>query len=135
MIIWPTNRGEESPKACYFIVLSILCDSCFQKKDLWWYMNCTKLKQLQLCEAAKIGYTYKCMGAGFWALKQKDFQKAMIKVVMAVSRQTVCWRSEIICLWLPATCLSGLTVYRTHTLVRSIVRPNIQIIWWLNWVK
>ncbi|GFR87266.1 ADPribosylglycohydrolase superfamily protein [Elysia marginata] len=54
-----------------------------EKKDLWWYMNCTKLKELQLCEAAKIGYTYKCMGAGFWALKQKDFQKAMIKVVMA----------------------------------------------------
>ncbi|RUS91499.1 hypothetical protein EGW08_000720 [Elysia chlorotica] len=54
-----------------------------EKKDLWWYMNCTKLKQLDLCEAAKIGYTYKCMGAGFWALKQNNFQKAMIKVVMA----------------------------------------------------
>lgn len=53
-----------------------------EKKDLWWYMNCTKLKQLMLCEAGKIGYTYKCLGTGFWALKQKDFQKAMIKVVM-----------------------------------------------------
>ncbi|GFO06434.1 adenylosuccinate lyase [Plakobranchus ocellatus] len=54
-----------------------------EKEDLWWYMNCTKLKLLQLDEPDKIGYTYKCLGAGFWAFKQKDFQRALIKVVMA----------------------------------------------------
>ena len=56
-----------------------------QKDELWWYMDCTKLKLLQLDEQDKIGFTYKCMGAAFWAFKQKDFQKALIKVLMAVS--------------------------------------------------
>ncbi|GFO06438.1 adpribosylglycohydrolase superfamily protein [Plakobranchus ocellatus] len=54
-----------------------------EKQDLWWYMNCRKLKLLQLAEPGKIGYTYKCMGAGFWAFKQKDFKKALIKIIMA----------------------------------------------------
>uniref|UniRef100_A0A0B7BD36 ADP-ribosylglycohydrolase n=1 Tax=Arion vulgaris TaxID=1028688 RepID=A0A0B7BD36_9EUPU len=53
-----------------------------QKQELWFYMSCTKLKQLQLAEPGKIGYTYKCLGAGFWAFKQDNFKKALIKVVM-----------------------------------------------------
>ncbi|KAK3704244.1 hypothetical protein RRG08_062391 [Elysia crispata] len=54
-----------------------------EKDELWWFMNCTKLKLLQLDEQDRIGFTYKCLGAAFWALKQKDFQKALIKVLMA----------------------------------------------------
>ena len=38
-----------------------------------------KIKELELCEAGKIGYTYKSMGSGFWALKQDNFRKAMRK--------------------------------------------------------
>ncbi|CAL1531811.1 unnamed protein product [Lymnaea stagnalis] len=53
-----------------------------EKKELFFYMNCSKLKKLQLTEPGKIGYTYKCLGAGFWALRQKDFKKAMIKLIM-----------------------------------------------------
>ena len=47
-------------------------------------MACKKIKELKLAEYPTIGFTYKCMGAGFWALKQDNFQKAMIKVVMEV---------------------------------------------------
>lgn len=47
-------------------------------------MNCQKIKKLHLEEAGKIGFTYKCLGAGFWALKQSNFQKAMIKLIMEV---------------------------------------------------
>ncbi|RUS91502.1 hypothetical protein EGW08_000723 [Elysia chlorotica] len=54
-----------------------------EKDELWWHMDCTKLKLLQLDEQDKIGFTYKCMGAAFWAFKQDNFQKALIKVLMA----------------------------------------------------
>ncbi|KAK0063312.1 ADP-ribosyl-[dinitrogen reductase] glycohydrolase [Biomphalaria pfeifferi] len=53
-----------------------------QKTELHFYMNCRKLKKLQLSEHGKIGYTYKCLGSGFWALRQENFQKALIKLVM-----------------------------------------------------
>ncbi|XP_012942561.1 uncharacterized protein LOC101848559 [Aplysia californica] len=46
------------------------------------FMSCKKIKELELSGAGGIGYTYKCMGAGFWALKQDNFKKAMIQVVM-----------------------------------------------------
>ncbi|KAK3596753.1 hypothetical protein CHS0354_038752 [Potamilus streckersoni] len=54
-----------------------------EKKDLSAYLNCTDLLQLKLDEEDKMGYTYKCMGAGFWALKQDDFQKALTDIVMS----------------------------------------------------
>ncbi len=44
----------------------------------------TKLDNLQLDEKDKIGYVYKCMGSGFWALKQNDFRTALQKLVMEV---------------------------------------------------
>ena len=47
-------------------------------------MSCKKIKDLKLTETGKIGYTFKCMGAGFWALKQDNFKKAMIKITMQV---------------------------------------------------
>ncbi|KAH9488680.1 hypothetical protein Btru_042156 [Bulinus truncatus] len=61
---------------------SLVLETDEQKRELYLYMHCTKLKKLQLAERGKIGYTYKCLGAGFWALRQNNFQKAIIKLVM-----------------------------------------------------
>ena len=47
-------------------------------------MFATKLKDLKLDDSEKIGYTYKTMGAGFWALKQNNFRKALTEIVMEV---------------------------------------------------
>jgi len=65
-----------------FSMACVVLETEEQKKELWKYMACKKIKELKLAEYPIIGYTYKCMGAGFWALKQDNFQKAMIKVVM-----------------------------------------------------
>ncbi|XP_013416846.1 uncharacterized protein LOC106178270 [Lingula anatina] len=46
------------------------------------HMFAKDLKSLVLDEPDKIGYTYKCLGAGFWALQQKDFRKALSSLVM-----------------------------------------------------
>ncbi|OWF39517.1 uncharacterized protein LOC110464941 isoform X2 [Mizuhopecten yessoensis] len=53
-----------------------------KKKELKSYLKCTKLKDLKLDEEGKIGYTYKTMGAGFWALKQENFRKTITKIIM-----------------------------------------------------
>ncbi|XP_033745095.1 ADP-ribosyl-[dinitrogen reductase] glycohydrolase-like [Pecten maximus] len=53
-----------------------------KKKELMSYLKCTKLKELKLDESGKIGYTYKTMGSGFWALKQDNFGKAITKLIM-----------------------------------------------------
>lgn len=52
-------------------------------------MYATTLKELKLDDYSKIGYTYKTMGAGFWALKQKEFRPALQAIVMAVSKHYV----------------------------------------------
>lgn len=74
-----------------YLADSLIIDSyehakqCLQTEEdrqlLWKYMTCTKIKELQLDEKGKIGYTYKSMGSGFWALKQDDFRTAIQKVV------------------------------------------------------
>ncbi|KAM7442122.1 hypothetical protein ABFA07_008861 [Porites harrisoni] len=48
-----------------------------EKQDLKEYMFAKSLNDLQLDESGKIGYTYKCMGAGFWALRQENFRDAL----------------------------------------------------------
>ncbi|KAL5015329.1 hypothetical protein ScPMuIL_009599 [Solemya velum] len=53
-----------------------------EKKELWSYMKCHTLKWLKLDEESKIGYTYKCMGAGFWALKQNNFRETIQNILM-----------------------------------------------------
>ncbi|XP_056005531.1 ADP-ribosyl-[dinitrogen reductase] glycohydrolase-like isoform X2 [Ostrea edulis] len=53
-----------------------------QKQELLTYMKCSDIKWLKLAEAGKIGYTFKSLGSGFWALKQNDFRKAITKIVM-----------------------------------------------------
>ena len=44
----------------------------------------TNLEKLELDAKSSIGYTYKCLGAGFWAFRQKDFRDAITKVTMEV---------------------------------------------------
>ena len=47
-------------------------------------MSCENVSDLDLDESRKIGYTYKCLGSGFWALKQKNFRTAIQTLVMEV---------------------------------------------------
>lgn len=56
----------------------------FQMKELKAYLYCTSLKDLRLDEPGRANYTYKALGAGFWALKQKDFRQAIQDVVLEV---------------------------------------------------
>lgn len=53
------------------------------RSELKKHMHVTKVKELKLDENGKIGYTYKTLGAGFWALRQDDFRQALQKIVMA----------------------------------------------------
>ncbi|XP_078343352.1 ADP-ribosyl-[dinitrogen reductase] glycohydrolase-like [Oculina patagonica] len=48
-----------------------------QEKELKKHMFAKSLDDLKLDEAGKIGYTYKCLGAGFWSLRQDDFRAAL----------------------------------------------------------
>lgn len=48
-------------------------------------MFAKSLDDLQLDEAGKIGYTYKCLGAGFWSLRQNDFRTAIEAITFEVS--------------------------------------------------
>ena len=56
----------------------------FQIDELKMYMNIKRLRDLKLDDKGSIGYTFKCMGAGFWALKKDDFRNALQKIVLAV---------------------------------------------------
>ncbi|XP_046563707.1 uncharacterized protein YegU-like [Haliotis rubra] len=67
---------------CFNVASSKCLETDEQKKELKKYLECEKIKNLKLCELGKIGYTYKCMGCGLWALKQKDFRKALQTIVM-----------------------------------------------------
>lgn len=53
-------------------------------------MFAKSLNDLQLDESGKIGYTYKCMGAGFWALRQNDFRVALEAIAFEVMRVNCC---------------------------------------------
>ncbi|KAK3596766.1 hypothetical protein CHS0354_038766 [Potamilus streckersoni] len=57
-------------------------DSRKKKKNLKSYLECKELSELELDEAHSLGYTYKCLGAGFWALKQNNFRDALQQIVM-----------------------------------------------------
>lgn len=83
-----SSKGKTTPQNVKTLIAKSYEKACTvleteeQRKELWQFMSCKKIKDLKLCEGGKIGYTYKCMGAGFWALKQENFTKAMIKLVM-----------------------------------------------------
>jgi len=55
-----------------------------QKKELKKHMFASSLAELKLSEEGKIGYTYKTLGAGFWAFRQSDFRQALTELVMEV---------------------------------------------------
>lgn len=55
-----------------------------QKEELMFHLSCKNIKKLKLDEERKIGYTYKSMGSGFWALKEDDFRKTITKIIMQV---------------------------------------------------
>lgn len=85
-------QGKHKDKKGHFVAKEIIKDSykhaseCLtsedQKKELKTFMKCTNIKDLKLDEEGKIGYTYKSMGSGFWALKQDNFRKAVTKIMM-----------------------------------------------------
>lgn len=50
-------------------------------EELGFYLKCTNLEELDLSEPHSIGYTYKCLGAGFWALKQENFRDTIEAIV------------------------------------------------------
>ncbi|CAC5424615.1 unnamed protein product [Mytilus coruscus] len=85
-------QGKHKDKKGKFKVKEIIQDAytyastCLEtdteKKDLMFYLQCDNIKDLKLDEADKIGYTYKSMGTGFWALKQDDFRKTITKIMM-----------------------------------------------------
>ena len=56
-------------------------------------MFAKSLAELKLDSHGKIGYTYKCLGAGFWAFRQTDFREALTDLVMEVKWVSV--RSNI----------------------------------------
>jgi hypothetical protein len=47
-------------------------------------MYATSIKDLHLAEVGRSNYTFKTVGAAFWALKQKDFRSALQDIVMEV---------------------------------------------------
>lgn len=47
-------------------------------------MFAKSLENLQLDEHGKIGYTYKCLGAGIWSLRRDDFRAAIEDVAFEV---------------------------------------------------
>ncbi|XP_038067788.1 uncharacterized protein YegU-like [Patiria miniata] len=52
-----------------------------QVKELKFHMNAS-LDELELADRKKIGYTFKCLGAGFWALRQKKFRDAIEAITL-----------------------------------------------------
>lgn len=51
-------------------------------------MFAESLDKLKLDSQEAIGYTLKCMGAGFWAFRQKDFREAIQAVTMEVRQRS-----------------------------------------------
>ncbi|XP_035675986.1 uncharacterized protein LOC118415448 [Branchiostoma floridae] len=52
------------------------------RQELMGYMQVRDLRMLQLDERDTIGYTYKALGAGFWALRQRGFRDAIVQIAM-----------------------------------------------------
>ncbi|XP_033746094.1 ADP-ribosylarginine hydrolase Tri1-like [Pecten maximus] len=51
-------------------------------KELKRYMSYCSLKDLKLDEPGRTNYTYKTLGAGLWALRQKDFRQAIQDILL-----------------------------------------------------
>ncbi|VDI46414.1 Hypothetical predicted protein [Mytilus galloprovincialis] len=96
-------QGKHKDRSGHFKVNDIIreaydyASACLEtdeeKKELVFYLKCKKIKTLKLDEPLKIGYTYKSMGTGFWALKQDNFRKAITKVMLQDPLSCVCGKS------------------------------------------
>ncbi|XP_064632971.1 ADP-ribosylarginine hydrolase Tri1-like [Lineus longissimus] len=53
-----------------------------QIEELHFHINVKTLRALNLTEEKKIGYTFKCLGCGFWALRQRNFRQAIQAILM-----------------------------------------------------
>ncbi|XP_064639249.1 uncharacterized protein YegU-like [Lineus longissimus] len=53
-----------------------------QIEDLHFHMYAKNLAVLELDDSKKIGFCFKCMGSGFWALRQKNYRKALEELLM-----------------------------------------------------
>lgn len=47
--------------------------------ELVWHLK-ANLRELKLDAGEAIGYTFKALGAGFWALRQEDFEYAITAI-------------------------------------------------------
>ncbi|XP_078677179.1 uncharacterized protein LOC144913913 [Branchiostoma floridae x Branchiostoma belcheri] len=52
------------------------------RQELMTYMQVRDLRTLKLDETETVGYTYKALGAGFWALRQRNFGDTIIQIAM-----------------------------------------------------
>lgn len=64
-------------------------------KELSDAIHVTDVTSLQLDEKAKIGYTFKALGAGFWALKQTSFRHAIETITMEVKDARILYTSLV----------------------------------------
>lgn len=72
---------DEITKEAYDTAKTLITNNS-HKKEFKKAIFATKLKELDLSEHGKIGYTLKCMGCGFWALRQNDFRSALQELIM-----------------------------------------------------
>nr|XP_022300913.1 uncharacterized protein LOC111109117 [Crassostrea virginica] len=65
-----------------FIYASKLLGTYEEVKELKRAMHPSSLKELKLDEPGRANYTYKTLGAGYWALRQKNFREAIQDIVL-----------------------------------------------------
>ncbi|KAI8511219.1 hypothetical protein Bbelb_103190 [Branchiostoma belcheri] len=52
------------------------------RQELMTFLQVRDLRTLKLDETETVGYTYKALGAGFWALRQRNFRDTIIQIAM-----------------------------------------------------
>lgn len=78
--VWTDEGVEAVVKRCLELALPELESSPVAKdaKDEFVAaLNCTHIREMALDDGQKIGYTYKALGSGFWALRQTSFEGMM----------------------------------------------------------
>ena len=88
-------------------------------------MFANDISALNLTEFKKIGYTLKCLGAGFWALRQDNFKQALTTIVMEVCFSTICHR-KVSCLTLVLLNSVAYSTTSTGESGQSIVDKHLQ---------
>lgn len=81
----PVVHATKWVPICIFVSINTVFVEHLFQEELGFYLKCTNLEELDLSEPHSIGYTYKCLGAGFWALKQENFRDTIEAIVRSVS--------------------------------------------------